>query len=298
MKPLIGHTTQETAYVVDSYPYGFKLRCKIRYWLEYRKGFGYRLMSQTTNPKKVGDVWNKPKGSTYSATAMMYLDDKGHVQHEGMDSYRGVEKILEFYGRFGAAMPEEEHIRYLFMVQHSIFNCRKEWLFWFFSEGCQKLGDMFTDPVKCMFARIITGHTSDTLPKELAVKRFDRIVELLSHNYPNGGESHYTLYHHAQLFKEKTERELPEYRIGEHLGKWSNEERMPKIGERVNVTLNKLGKGCVRCYFIEAGFVGLEVILDERPEWHVEQNGDDGANALVFGQEVEFIKPNPAPVKV
>lgn len=37
MKVLSGHTSPETAYVVDDYPYGFRLRCKIRYWIETKK---------------------------------------------------------------------------------------------------------------------------------------------------------------------------------------------------------------------------------------------------------------------
>jgi hypothetical protein len=36
MQILKGHISQETAYLVDDYPYGFRLRCKIRYWLEYQ----------------------------------------------------------------------------------------------------------------------------------------------------------------------------------------------------------------------------------------------------------------------
>lgn len=66
MKVLWGHNSAETAYVVADYPYGFRLRCQIRYWLEYRKGKGFRFVSQTTNPKRPGEVWNKPKASTYS----------------------------------------------------------------------------------------------------------------------------------------------------------------------------------------------------------------------------------------
>lgn len=31
---LHGHTSHETAYVVDDYPYGRTVRCKIRYWIE------------------------------------------------------------------------------------------------------------------------------------------------------------------------------------------------------------------------------------------------------------------------
>ena len=57
---LSGHTSPATAYTVDDYPYGFRLRCKIRYWLEYTPKRGVRLWSQTTNPKRPGEVWNKP----------------------------------------------------------------------------------------------------------------------------------------------------------------------------------------------------------------------------------------------
>lgn len=65
MEFISGHTSPETAFVVSDYPYGFRLRCKIRYWLEYKSGKGSRLVSQTTNPKRAGEFWNKPKASTY-----------------------------------------------------------------------------------------------------------------------------------------------------------------------------------------------------------------------------------------
>ncbi len=31
---LFGHTDETTAYVVDDYPFGYKLKCSIRYWIE------------------------------------------------------------------------------------------------------------------------------------------------------------------------------------------------------------------------------------------------------------------------
>lgn len=78
--PLRGHVSAETAYVVNDYPYGFRLRCRIRYWLEEKKGHGTRLVSQTTNPKQGNDWTNKPKASTYSTgLAFLYLNADGHV---------------------------------------------------------------------------------------------------------------------------------------------------------------------------------------------------------------------------
>ena len=84
VRVLDGHTSAETAYLVKDYPYGRRLRCQIRYWIETAtKGSAkseQRWVSQTTNPKVPAETWNKPKPSTYSALAVMYLDEKDHVQ--------------------------------------------------------------------------------------------------------------------------------------------------------------------------------------------------------------------------
>lgn len=81
---LLGHVSAETAYVVDDYPYGYTLRCRIRYWLHTAdRGAArgkVRLMAQTTNPKRPGEPWNNPKASTYNPWAVMYRDSRGHVE--------------------------------------------------------------------------------------------------------------------------------------------------------------------------------------------------------------------------
>ena len=82
------HTSPETAYVVDDYPYGFRLRCKIRYWIESHPKHGFRFVSQTTNPKLSREVWNKPKASIYCAVVLvMGLDELGHMQSAGVSGY-------------------------------------------------------------------------------------------------------------------------------------------------------------------------------------------------------------------
>lgn len=88
---LTGHTSFETAYIVNDYPYGFRLRCKIAYWIETKGKHGMRFMSRTTNPKKAGEVWNKPKASTYSALMVMGLDENNHVKHAGIGYYHEAE---------------------------------------------------------------------------------------------------------------------------------------------------------------------------------------------------------------
>jgi hypothetical protein len=107
LRPLANHTTPETAYVVNDYPYGFRLRCKIRYWLEYTKGHGFRLCSQTTNPKVSGEVWNKPKKSVYCMLGVMGLNDEGHVTWTGCNIYQFSE-LAEFESIYGTAFDETQ----------------------------------------------------------------------------------------------------------------------------------------------------------------------------------------------
>ena len=101
MKTLTGHTSKETARVVDDYPYGYRLRCKIRYWLEYRPSFGFRLVSQTTNPKKPGEFWNKPKPSTYSAVAVMVETEEGHIEQRALRLYPSLQEAEAFEAQHG-----------------------------------------------------------------------------------------------------------------------------------------------------------------------------------------------------
>jgi hypothetical protein len=100
--PLYGHTSEATAYLVPDYPYGFRERTQIRYWLESKPGKGWRFVSQTLNPKT--DRWNKPKASTYADWgAVMYLDENGHVKWEGVGAYTDEAKMLAFVRAFPGA---------------------------------------------------------------------------------------------------------------------------------------------------------------------------------------------------
>ena len=102
---LRGHTSPETAYVVEDYPYGFRLRCKMRHWVEFKKGKGTRHMTQTSNPKKAGEVWNKPKGSTYSpGNTYLYLDHRQHVQAAVLAITHGIERFIAF--EIGSLYPQ------------------------------------------------------------------------------------------------------------------------------------------------------------------------------------------------
>lgn len=96
------HTSPETALVVNDYPYGFKLRCNIRYWIEDGGKKGFRFVSQTSNPKKDNLVWNKEKKGNYAKLAMcLFLDAEGHVSHTALSEYDGAERVLSFLNEHG-----------------------------------------------------------------------------------------------------------------------------------------------------------------------------------------------------
>lgn len=101
MQPLFGHTSQQTAYMIDDYPYGRTLRCRRRVWIEFSAKHGYRFVSQTEHPTR--KVWNKPHTSTYiDIAAGMYLDEQGHVAWTGVGVYTDATEALEFAKTFGA----------------------------------------------------------------------------------------------------------------------------------------------------------------------------------------------------
>ncbi len=125
-KILLGHTCQQNAFYVSDYPYGFRLRCRIRYWIETaekgaKKG-EMRFVSQTTNPKAKlickghepgpnepmgiavycdgscrGEVWNKPNAGVYcELLVMVQRGDNNHVETRGISPWSGPEQIEAF----------------------------------------------------------------------------------------------------------------------------------------------------------------------------------------------------------
>lgn len=84
------------------------------------------------------------------------------------------------------------------------------------------------------------------------------------------------------------------------LGKvwWSGKGAPPKIGDRVDVAMNGFGPGTVRGYFVEWGWLGIYVEVDNPPEWYVKQLAQDGARRpanreglpMIFGAELREVK--------
>ncbi len=70
---------------------------------------------------------------------------------------------------------------------------------------------------------------------------------------------------------------------------WSGKHtRVPAVGERVK---SRLGPGIVQAYFVEAGFLGVELRLTKPPKWFVEQNKLLGKikTAELFGAEITLL---------
>ena len=79
-----------TKLVSENYPYG-NLRTTKTDWIEFKKGKGFRHMSQTINPK-TGRL-NNPKASTYYYIMLLGRDENGQ---EAPYSYRPDQLIEKF----------------------------------------------------------------------------------------------------------------------------------------------------------------------------------------------------------
>lgn len=116
VKPLYNHTSEETAYHIADYPYGFKLRCEMKVWLETREGKGVRMVTRTSNPKKPG-LWNKSKVSTYCAvTGNLFLDENDHIHWQGISGLEQIAKLEQFLQDF-PENPQKQFVQDLITVK-------------------------------------------------------------------------------------------------------------------------------------------------------------------------------------
>lgn len=65
---------------------------------------------------------------------------------------------------------------------------------------------------------------------------------------------------------------------------WGGKHEPPAIGSKVRVTMNGLGRGTVRGYFVECDWLGLLVELHNPPQWWAKQNPQRPL-AHIFGIE-------------
>jgi hypothetical protein len=94
MSNLYGHNSFDSGYVVNNYPWGFRLKTSRKYWIETTKR-GDRFCYATLNPKT--NQWCKPKKSTYYAVMVMFLNDKGHVDYNSISAGWSDEKLVKSF---------------------------------------------------------------------------------------------------------------------------------------------------------------------------------------------------------
>jgi hypothetical protein len=97
----------ESAIIVADYPYGFRLRCTMRVWVEFKPGKGFRYCTQTSNPKKPG-VWNAAKKGTYARVSMAIgIMDDGHLFPASLSEYSALPEYAEFWAANHDAMSDD-----------------------------------------------------------------------------------------------------------------------------------------------------------------------------------------------
>lgn len=110
--------------------------------------------------------------------------------------------------------------------------------------------------------------------------------------YVNTERARYSITGRAEYTGEQHRNEHALAKVGANVACWSGKV-LPQIGQRVRVNFNSFGAGVVVAYFVETGgsapFLGVEVFLDKRPEWHVKQHGAAHPHPLVFGAEIEAV---------
>jgi len=97
-KYLYGHDSMNNAYVIENYPYGF-LKTQMKVWVESLPKKGDRVWRQTLDPKK--NRWNKPKASTFSPIMFLYIDEKDHVNSDGISQYSSPDEVKKFISDIG-----------------------------------------------------------------------------------------------------------------------------------------------------------------------------------------------------
>ena len=121
--------TETNPIVVDDYPYGFRLRTQIRYWVESKKNKGDRFVSQTLNPRT--NKWNKPKKGTYMAICIVCRNEKDHITYQGLSFSTDVEaynKFVEFVGTTKLNDIQKENLKVVYAYskayENVTFECR------------------------------------------------------------------------------------------------------------------------------------------------------------------------------
>ena len=115
------HNSPETAFVINDYPFGFKLRCFKRIWIETatkgtKKGL-QRIVEQTTKkavncikdeydtaPIDKDYLWNKPKTSVYGMLKIMVLNDDKQIEFAGLGEMVWGDQVEKFNEKYSGQL--------------------------------------------------------------------------------------------------------------------------------------------------------------------------------------------------
>jgi hypothetical protein len=112
-RPLVGCVDAETAFVQEDYPYGRRLRCQRRVWIETKPRYGMRFVSQTSNPKARSSTiqWNTPHGGTYDELIALWVDGKGFVATDHCNGWKDLAEMKAWGERNQALLQGDEWVR-------------------------------------------------------------------------------------------------------------------------------------------------------------------------------------------
>jgi hypothetical protein len=108
--------SEDDPFIIEDYPWGYRLRTQVRVWMECRKGHGMRVCRQTQDPRT--GRWCKPKKSTYSCVLGFYLNEEGRIKTCGLSAggWSKEEAIVafeEFYAEIGLTDFQKDRIKYI-----------------------------------------------------------------------------------------------------------------------------------------------------------------------------------------
>ena len=148
-----GAVSFETAAIVDDYPYGFRLRCKKAYWVETSESHGQRLVTRTTNPKKRGEVWNKPHAETYRMAVVLYRETStGYIKDVSLGTFADAGDIEKFLADYGSVLDEgtKAHLNKRLAATMMYESRRKVMTHTTYADGQQAMGETMIEPTRVL----------------------------------------------------------------------------------------------------------------------------------------------------
>lgn len=126
------HNSPERGYIIRDYPFGRRVRCIKRVWVETctkgagkgkqrvgsqttTKAFNYRYTDDQTIPAPMEDprMWNKPKYGIFHDMAILYIDpETGYIETGCLHDTGWNERVVQFRDKFAEHLDGEQAARF------------------------------------------------------------------------------------------------------------------------------------------------------------------------------------------